>query len=173
MIDTFKNYVVRDLNTAYSKLNVLGDENSNALTDGERVFGDLDVPTNVVFKCSYATEWINEIHANSEQQVSSYPFLWINTNGLTQEGTTFTIREMVLATQSDKKWKAEKKREKVINPILLNLRKILIESIKDYFAVDSGYEPRTEVIYSEKEGSKLPEGVDAILFTNIKFRTIC
>lgn len=173
MIRMFEAYIVPKLNEAFSKLLVLGDEYGTPLEANDSLLDASDTETNVVFKCSYATEWVNEIKVNGENQVSSFPFLFINTNGLTQEGSTYTVREMVLATQSDKEDKAEKKREKVVYPILFNLRDILIESMRDCFAVDEPFEPHTEVIYSEKERSKLPEGVDAIVFTNIKLRTIC
>jgi hypothetical protein len=172
MIGDFEQFVVPMLNERFSKLLVLSDEYGQAIMTDKGLI-PVNVPTDVTFYCSYVDEWINMIAQFEKTNTSCYPFLFINTNGLTQEGKTFTIREMVIATQSSKEWKVEEKRMYVINPILLNLKDILIGAIRDVFAVDEPFEPRTEVIYSEKERSRLPEGVDAIVFNNLKIREIC
>ena len=172
MIGDFETFVVPMLNERFSKLLVLSDELGQAIMTDKGLIA-VDVPTDVTFYCSYVSEWLGMIKELEKKQENCYPFLFINANGLIQEGKTFTIREMVIATQSSKELRVEDKRLNVINPILLNLKDILIDVIRDVFAVDEPFEPRTEVIYSEKERSRLPEGVDAILFTNIKIREIC
>jgi hypothetical protein len=172
MIGDFETFVVPMLNERFSKLLVLSDELGQAIMTDKGLIA-VDVPTDVTFYCSYVSEWLDMIKEFEKQKLNCYPFLFINTNGLIQEGKTFTIREMVLATQSSKEWRVEEKRLNVINPILLNLKDILIDVIRDVFAVDEPFAPRTEVVYSEKERSRLPEGVDAIVFTNVKIREIC
>ena len=172
MIGDFETFVVPMLNERVSKRLVLSDELGQAIMTDKGLIA-VDVPTDVTFYCSYVSEWLNMIKEFEQKQENCYPFLFINTNGLIQQGKTFTIREMVIATQSSKELRVEDKRLNVINPILLNLKDILIDVIRDVFAVDEPFEPRTEVIYSEKERSRLPEGVDAIVFTNVKIREIC
>ena len=172
MIGDFETFVVPMLNERFTKLLVLSDELGQAIMTDKGLIA-VNVPTDVTFYCSYVSEWVDMIKEFEKQRLSCYPFLFINTNGLIQEGKTFTIREMVIATQSSKEWRVEEKRLNVINPILLNLKDILIDVIRDVFAVDEPFNPRTEVVYSEKERSRLPEGVDAIVFTNIKIREIC
>lgn len=172
MIYTFEKYVVPMVQTAFSKLLVLGDEEGTPLEGNDTLLDAPDFPTTLYFYASYTKEWL-DVLTELNAKGMGYPFLYINTNGLRQEGTTYTIREMVLATQTEQKMLVEEKREKVVYPFLFNLRDLLIDAMKDCFAVDADFNPQTEVIYSEKEGSKLPEGVDAILFTNIKLRKIC
>lgn len=172
MIQMFEKRIIPIVQTAFSKLLVLGDEQGAPLDADGKLLDASDFPTTLYFYASYTKEWLDlltELNAKG----MGYPFLYINTNGLKQEGTTYTIREMVLATQTEQKMLVEEKRERVVYPILFNLRDLLIEAMRDCFAVDMPFDPQTEVIYSEKEGSKLPEGVDAILFTNIKLRKIC
>lgn len=170
MITSFQTYVVPSVQTLYSKLLVLGDEHDRAILANDKTLDGSIVETRVYFKASYADEWVQEL-SSLERFGGGYPFIFINTNGLTQSGNEFTIRELVVATQSSDKWTAEERREHVINPILLNLRDCLISSIADVFAVDEPFNPMTEVIYS-RENSRLPAGVDAVLFTNVKLREI-
>jgi hypothetical protein len=171
MIGDFEKYVVPMVQARFSEMLVLGTEKQQAI-ETDKGLVSVNLPTKLYFYCSYVTEWINLL-SEFEKKGKGYPFLFINTNGLIQEGNTFTIREMVIATKSSSTWRVEKKRMYVINPILLNLKDILIGAIRDVFAVDEPFEPRTEVIYSEKERSRLPEGVDAIVFNNLKIREIC
>ena len=166
MIDKIEAYVVPRVQEAFSRLLVLGDEH------GFPLLALSYLSTKLYFKASYATEWVNELTDLGKEGIG-YPFLFVNTNGIRKEGTTYTIREMVLATASDPRWVAEEKRLYVFDPILYNLRNALIDALRDVFAVDEPFDPQTEDVYSEKERSKLPEGVDAIVFTNIKLRTIC
>ena len=80
----------------------------------------------------------------------------MNTNGIRKEGSTYTIREMVLATASDPRWVAEEKRLYVFDPILYNLRNALIDALRDVFAVDEPFDPQTEDVYSEKRTQQAP-----------------
>lgn len=173
MIDKIEAYVVPRVQEAFSRLLVLGDEHGFPLETEKGVLLALSyLSTKLYFKASYATEWVNELTDLGKEGIG-YPFLFVNTNGIRKEGSTYTIREMVLATASDPRWVAEEKRLYVFDPILYNLRNALIDALRDVFAVDEPFDPQTEDVYSEKERSKLPEGVDAIVFTNIKLRTIC
>lgn len=170
MIRRFEQYVVPRVEAGFSDLLVHGTEKQEAIQTDKGI--KIVLPTKLYFYCSYVSEWINLL-SGFEAKGKGYPFLFINTNGLIQEGNTYTIREMVLATKSSKEWRVEKKRKYVIDPILSNMKDLLISAMRDVFAVDEPFEPRTEVVYSEKDRSKLPEGVDAIVFTNLKLRVIC
>ena len=172
MINSFEKYVIPSVEANFKSLVRIGDEMGNIiLANGETL--SFDPEFKLWFKWSYAQEWVNELQ-NLCDVGAGFPFLFVNANKIKQEGDTFTIKEMVVATQSNVNWSAEEKRLYVINPILLNLRDALIQALRDTYAVQEPFNPSTEVIYSEKENkSLLPEGVDAVLFTNIKIRTIC
>lgn len=167
MIDKIEAYVVPRVQEAFSRLHGFPLETEKGV-----LLALSYLSTKLYFKASYATEWVNEL-TDLSKEGTGYPFLFVNTNGIRKEGSTYTIREMVLATASDPRWVAEEKRLYVFDPILYNLRNALIDALRDVFAVDEPFDPQTEDVYSEKERSKLPEGVDAIVFTNIKLRTIC
>lgn len=172
MINSFEKYVIPSVESNFKSLVRLGTEMGEVLlANGDTI--SIDPEFKLWFKWSYAQEWINELQGLTDAGVG-FPFLFVNANKIKQEGDVFTIKEMVLATQSNVNWTAEEKRLYVINPILLNLRDALIQALRDTYAIEEPFNPSTEVIYSEKENkSLLPEGVDAVLFTNIKIREIC
>ena len=111
---------------------------------------NVNVPTDVTFYCSYVSEWVDMIKEFEKQQLSCYPSFSSTPTALYRKGKTFTIREMVIATQSSKEWRVEEKRLNVINPILLNLKDILIDVIRDVFAVDEPFDHGRRLFIQKK-----------------------
>lgn len=165
----------------FKELFYISDEKDNILlTDEGRMIG---LPTEqntftLKYKFSTPQEWINELCSVSQSKAQKrYPFIYVNSNTVKQEGEIVTIGEMVIATLSRQEWKTTERDRYSFRPILNNILRLFIDKAKTSpeFALISEGMQRKHYFYGRAglyggEANKFEDYVDAIEINDLKLR---
>lgn len=172
--DTFRQYVLPRIDSLVAQNVVLGTSTGAILTTALGLAMSVN-PTQVNFHLKMISAYSEECAAILSNQkytkADKFPVLVLNAKGIKYEGDIVTIPEMMLATWTVQTYKAADRDVKTIKPILEILSKMLENTLKDVFNVESGFTLTSEIVYNG-EMLSMPDKVDAILFTNTKLQLI-
>lgn len=164
----FSDKVIPRVQNRFAAMAVLSNEWVQAITTPSYLLSG--VSSTVNFKYSEAQEWVNELPHRMEKD--RYPFLFINASTVKYRGDVCTIGELVIATLSNEEWGADARERHNINPILRNLKDLVVEAIDVFFATDRPFEPEYEYVYNALRSTDFKDDIDAVVLRNIKLRII-